>query len=86
MPERDLSGVQEIVDRYEHVVAMARESLCVCNSARNPADVARDLCEYLLQGGVGGDGSTVSVAVRGQHCPYHSPPVSECPWLLEALP
>jgi hypothetical protein len=79
-----LSGLQEIVERYEHALEMARESRCTCNTARNPAELARDIVEYLLASDHSeGDGGTIRVVARPQHCPVHSPPVSERPWLLE---
>jgi len=74
----ELSDLQRIKARYERAVAMVRETCCSCNSARNLADVARGVFEYLLKDDVVvRAGGTVRAVVRDQHCPLHSPTVAK---------
>jgi hypothetical protein len=86
--ERDLSRLLEIKARYDHVLAMAREVLCTCNSARDPTAVGRDVVEYLLRGGdlASHESLGVRTDLRSQHCLLHSPRVPDRPWLLEVRP
>ncbi len=79
----EVENLRKIRERYEHAVALARESRCVCNTSRSFADIAREIFEYLLRDD---DLVVASVQVpvefRSQHCPVHSPALEKRPtWI-----
>jgi hypothetical protein len=81
MDESELSELLRIKSRYDHTVVMAIETLCTCNSARQPLTIARELCEYLLADDHAVKCSLVrDVSLRGHHCIVHSPRLSTRPW------
>jgi len=83
----DVRILREVAARYERAFEMARETLCTCQAARDPTYVAWEVVRFLLAGEVdGGGGPTTCVEFRRHHCPLHSPPVAERPWLLEVRP
>ena len=81
----ELPGLRETKARYEQVVAMARETRCVCNNARDFVVIAREVIDFLLRGDESVSYESVGVhpELRSQHCLIHSPPVAERPWLSE---
>jgi hypothetical protein len=82
-PEREIAILKVVESRYNRVVVLARETLCMCNSARNPSDVGREIVGLLLEGDrpAPGEEPAMAVETRGHHCVVHSPTVSTRPWL-----